>query len=283
MASIERTAYPRFKRNPTLKELRNIYSITPEENQFAHRVAKGAVPVLSLLIMLKSFQRLGYFPRPKDIPEGVINNIRECLNLSKDIEPNFQSKSLYRHQKAIRDYLNVHPYSKETLHIATSAIHQAAQVMDNPADLINVAIEELIKERCELPAFSTLDRLVRRIRTLVNYRLFNTVLSRLSFEDQQKIDRLLETSDGKRITEFNYLKEPPKSPTLSHMKDVQDKLAWLSTFIWGVDHLLMGVPNSKIKHFAAEARVLDASELKDFALQKRYTLMLCMLYRFNQR
>ncbi len=177
MASIERTAYQRFKRNPTLKELRDVYSVTPEENQFAHRVAKGAVPVLSLLIMLKSFQRLGYFPRPKDIPSGVINHIRACLNLSKDIEPNFHSKSLYRHQKAIRDYLNVYSYGKYALHIATSAVHKAAQVMDNPADLINVAIEELIKERCELPAFSTLDRLVRRIRTLVNYRLFHIVQS----------------------------------------------------------------------------------------------------------
>lgn len=91
MASIELTAYPRFKRNPTLKELRNIYAITPEENQFAHRVAKGAVPVLSLLIMLKSFQRLGYFPRPKDIPEGVINYIRECLNFSKALNPTFKA------------------------------------------------------------------------------------------------------------------------------------------------------------------------------------------------
>lgn len=79
--------------------------------------------------------------------------------------------------------------------------------MDNPADLINVAIEELIKERCELPAFSTLDRLVRRIRTLVNYRLFHIVISRLSLEDQQKLDLLLETSDGKRITEYSFLVE----------------------------------------------------------------------------
>ena len=36
---------------------------TPEENQFAHKVARGPVSVLSLLVMLKSFQRLGYFPR----------------------------------------------------------------------------------------------------------------------------------------------------------------------------------------------------------------------------
>jgi hypothetical protein len=39
--------------------------------------------------------------------------------------------------------------------------------MDNPADLINAAIDELIKQRYELPAFSTLDRLVGRVRTLV--------------------------------------------------------------------------------------------------------------------
>ncbi|USK68205.1 hypothetical protein [Peribacillus frigoritolerans] len=41
MASIERRLYPRFKKRPTSKELRDIYSPTPEENQFAHKVAKG--------------------------------------------------------------------------------------------------------------------------------------------------------------------------------------------------------------------------------------------------
>lgn len=62
------------------------------------------------------------------------------------------------------------------------------------------------------------------------------------------------------------------------MKDIQDKLSWLMHFISGVDCFLEGVPNSKIKHFAAEARVMDASELKDFAPPKRYMLLLCMLY-----
>jgi len=42
--------------------------------------------------------------------------------------------------------------------------------MEHPADLINVAVEELVKERYELPAFSTLDRLVGHIRTIVNNR-----------------------------------------------------------------------------------------------------------------
>jgi hypothetical protein len=186
MASIERTAYPRFKKDPTRKELREIYTITTEESQFAHSVARGSIPVFSFLIMMKCFQRLGYFPRPKDIPAAVISHIRTCLHLPNDTEPNFQTKTLYRHQKAIREYLKVTSFGKIPLDIATTAIYKAAQVMDNPADLINVAIEELIKERCELPAFSTLDRLTLRVRTVVNYRFFNIILTRLSTEERGK-------------------------------------------------------------------------------------------------
>jgi hypothetical protein len=141
--------------------------------------------------MLKSFQRLGYFPRPKDIPLEIVIHIRTCLNLSSSVEPNYNSKSIYRHQKAIREYLDVRPYGKEVLHIATTSIYKATQVMDNPADLINVSIEVLIKERCELPAFSTLDRLARRIRTLVNHQLFNSLFSKLTPEVKQKLDQYL--------------------------------------------------------------------------------------------
>lgn len=57
-------------------------------------------------------------------------------------------------------------------HIAVAAVYQAAQVMDHPADLINVAIEELVRQRFELAGFSTLDRLASRVRVLVHRRLF---------------------------------------------------------------------------------------------------------------
>lgn len=128
MASIERTAYPRFKRNPTLKELHEVYTPTSEEMQFAHSVARGSAPVMSLLVMMKSFQRLGYFPRPKDILPIIVSHIRSSLHLSNDEAPNFLSKSLYRHQSAIREYLKVTPYGKHALRTASSAIYRAAQV-----------------------------------------------------------------------------------------------------------------------------------------------------------
>ncbi|MBG1261475.1 Tn3 family transposase [Nostoc sp. BAE] len=42
--------------------------------------------------------------------------------------------------------------------------------------------------------------------------------------------------------------------------------------------LLADMTAAKIQHFAAEARVLDASEIKEFNLPKRITLILCLIY-----
>ena len=68
MASIERTAYPRFKRNPLAKELDALYTPTDDELSFTRVLARKAQPQFGLLLLLKSFQRLGYFPSVEDIP-----------------------------------------------------------------------------------------------------------------------------------------------------------------------------------------------------------------------
>ncbi len=41
MASIERTAYPRFKRRPTAQELTDVYTATTEEVAFVRATARG--------------------------------------------------------------------------------------------------------------------------------------------------------------------------------------------------------------------------------------------------
>ena len=52
--------------------------------------------------------------------------------------------------------------------VAETAMRQALQSKDNPADVINVALEVLSAQRCELPAYSTLDRMAGTLRAEVN-------------------------------------------------------------------------------------------------------------------
>lgn len=87
MASIERTAYPRFKRIPNSKQLSEIYSPSLHEITYAHQFARGDASILSFLTQMKCFQRLGYFPSPSDIPAVIVNHIRSYVNLPQDTIP----------------------------------------------------------------------------------------------------------------------------------------------------------------------------------------------------
>jgi hypothetical protein len=134
-----------------------------------------------------------------------------------------------------------------------------------------------VRQRYELPAFSALDRLVQRVRTLVHARLFELVLGRISNDDQHLLDGLLHAEPPQRSM-FDALKQPPPRPSLSHLDKLVNHLRWLEIF-GDKSELLAGLTPAKIRHFAAEAQVLDAAELKDTTSPKRYTLLLCLIRR----
>jgi Domain of unknown function (DUF4158) len=160
MTTLECTAYPYFKQVPSPEELAALYTPTAEELVLARARVRPAPNRLSFLVLLKSFQRLGYFPQADVVPVAVIEHIHKYLNVAKTISPVAPKGSRYRYYQTIRTYLQVKSYDTDAEQVATAAIETAVTVMDHPADLINVAIEALVKESYELPAFSTPDRLV---------------------------------------------------------------------------------------------------------------------------
>src|SRR6266487_2639439 len=222
MTSLERTAYPRFSRAPSLKELRELYTPTPHDIAFVTTRARGDSPQFALMILLKAFQRLGYFPNPQEIPGAVISHIRAVMRFPDDLVPDIVSRTLYRYHAAIRAYLEIKSEGKYVRHVAAKAIYEAVQVMDTPADLINVAIETLVKEHCELPAFRTLDLLATRVRKLVNGRIFRTILDRLDSTEERLLTQLIDKDAPGHFTDFNRIKEAPKSASLTHLDEWLD-------------------------------------------------------------
>jgi hypothetical protein len=62
--------------------------------------------------------------------------------------------------------------------------------MAQPADLINVAVEQLRRHAYELPSFPTLDRMVQRVRTVVHGQLFAQVIGQLTPAAMAHLDHL---------------------------------------------------------------------------------------------
>lgn len=228
--------------------------------------------------MLKTFQRLGYFCQFEFIPRSIIDHIRTCLNLGAKASAIAPERSRRRYSEAIRQHLKISPYNKQGQKIVAKAVGQAATVRDHPADLVNLAIEELVKERYELPAFSTLDRLILHIRTIINNRLFKKVARSLSVTEISYLDSLLiDDPDSDSVT-LNEVKQLPKKATLSQIKKLLAKFERLMSF-GNAKSLFSTIATTKIKHFAAYARTLDAAEFQDILLPKRRTLLLSLLYQ----
>ncbi|MER5932984.1 DUF4158 domain-containing protein [Streptomyces sp. NPDC002054] len=80
MTSIGRTAYPRFKRLVSAHELHLFFAPTREEAACAERMDADG-DQLALLLALKSYQRMGRFPRPEEYPEAVVDFVRRAVEL----------------------------------------------------------------------------------------------------------------------------------------------------------------------------------------------------------
>src|SRR5699024_11917991 len=152
----------------TQKELNEVYTPQPDEVNFIFSMTRGLHNRFNAMLLLKSFQKLGYFPKLHRIPQGIVDYVREHLNLSPEVTVGYEkSRTMYAHQTGIRKHLGIHAYGKHAHEVAMHAIQQAAKTMDNPADLINLAIAELIHQFYLLDVFGILDQLYCRVRSLV--------------------------------------------------------------------------------------------------------------------
>ncbi|MEA5415494.1 DUF4158 domain-containing protein, partial [Synechococcus sp. BA-132 BA5] len=162
MPTVQETAYPRLKSNVTLKELTEIYTPTVEELTFAKQAtANGSTTRLGFLILLKTFQRLGYAVLLQDVPASIIHHIATVTHhsvLNRELRNYDTSVTRRRHISLIRDYLHLHPYNHAATTVIEATLRKAALTKHDLVDLINITIEELVRQRFELPAFSSLKR-----------------------------------------------------------------------------------------------------------------------------
>ena len=183
MASIERTAYPVLPTSPDAVELRSRFTPKRDEILHARDYLIGERLWLDYLVLLKIFQHLGYFVPLKDVPQFIIEHIRSCLVESGLIAEPEQAtlqkttpETFREHQKNILAWLQVRHYKKRTVEPQLrEALIKATSIQHSTQDLINYALEWLVKERYELPAFWTLDRMASGINTSSNNTIFASV------------------------------------------------------------------------------------------------------------
>ncbi|MFD5430271.1 DUF4158 domain-containing protein [Streptomyces sp. NPDC127084] len=112
----------------------------------------------------------GYFPDLEQVPERVVVRVRAVAGLPEDVVAAVAGRSAERYRAWIREYLGLVHDPARAREIAVTAMEEAAPVRASVVDLVNVALEELVRAGLELPGFSTLDRMAASVRTRVQVR-----------------------------------------------------------------------------------------------------------------
>ncbi|WP_136419061.1 Tn3 family transposase [Herbaspirillum sp. ST 5-3] len=281
MTSLHETAYPRFKPELTPRELNEVYRPSNEEMRFARKLGKSAPARLYLLILLKTTQRLGYFAMLADVPPPIVSFLVKFSGTrsvaQRDLLAEERSQSRRRFVEAIRDFLKIAPVTKETDRLILATALEAAQTKQDLADIINVVIEELIRQRYELPAFSKLRRAAQKARNLANDRYFRSLTTPLDASVTERFDAMLVLQPGHVLSGWQQLKQEPKKPTNTEVRRYLDHVEWLRSWVVNlppVDQL----PVVKYTQFVNEARALDAADLKATQPGKRYALMVVLFH-----
>lgn len=280
MTAIDRTAYPRPGAPLTAEELDARYHLNEADLFFVRDKASSDAGRLTLATLLKGRQDLGYFPAPSAVHAGTVTHLAAQLDLATVpplLDETRQKTMLHRHRTAVRTHLGVSPFSETAEQLVSATVLAAAEMMSDPADLINRAIEVLGKASIDLPAFSTLDRLVNHLRTQVHTRMYEQVTARLTPDIAMVLDELLKVPKGAATTPFNRLKQTPGPARPETIKLWTDRLDWLTSLV-DPDSLLAGISHTKLRQFASEARALEVSELLAITQPgRRYILVLSLL------
>jgi hypothetical protein len=279
MTAIHETAYPRTRSNLSDQELEALYPPSPDDLAFIHRATQSPVAAFGGVILLKTFQRLGYFPHFDGLPPRLIQHLATVLGgvLPREAVQHYEQRRLREwHIPQIRTHCGITAFRDGGRRVLLAALIEAAQSKDIIADILTMGIEALVKARYELPAFSTLRRAAQKARAQVNHRYYHQVSTALDDTQRLAVTRLLSREDHEATRPWQQLKREPKQPTLKHLREHLAHVRWLQS-LNTARQALQGIPETKLQRFADEAQTMDASRLKATQQSKPLTLAVALI------
>lgn len=219
----------------------------------------------------------GYFTEPADVPDAVVAHVRGCAELPGATTAVAGSvRTAKRYRAWVRERLGLVRDPGRARGIAETAMTSAARVKAHTADLVNVALEEIVRAGLELPGFTTLDKMAAWVRTRVEGEICAEVVARMGLAAQDRVARLLEVVAGEHRSGFDWVKEPARRATWSRFRlhaERMERLDGLGDAGWWVE----GVAAAKVAALAAQARVLSVGEMKDIAEPRRTAMLACLI------
>jgi len=270
--------YPALPGEPVSAEQLSPFIPLADEVSWARKHTRSPKRQLELLVMLKTFRFLGYFPASLEIPPSIVAASARRLDLpvqgaSFVIAP----ASLYRSRATVRRKLGVERWTPVARRLLVNRLAMLNQGRAGPNDLLNAAVEYLRQDRIELPALLTLKRLVGSIRARFDKAFCAAIVAPLKGKDRRTLEGLMVVPPEETVSGFEQIKQRPARATLKHLSAHLDHLRWLQE-LPATQPLVAGLGVGKVTDLAEQARALNVAELREHGATRRMALLICLLH-----
>jgi hypothetical protein len=233
---------------------------------------------LELLVLLKTFQFLGYFATPIQIAAAIVAAIARRIELhAPDGTFSVAPASLYRSRAVIRHHLGIEHWNAANKRLLATRLVSLNQGRTGPNDLLNAAVEYLRRAGIELPAMRTLRRLIGRVRARFDRAFCAAIVQLLKAPDRQALDNLMVIPPGETVSGFERIKRQPPRPSLQHLAAHLSHLQWLRE-LPATQPLIAALGAGKVTDFAEQARAPNVAGLREHAPTRRLALLICLLH-----
>lgn len=280
MSHATETAYPALPAEVDEGELRAVYTPSAAEVRFVYGLFRQAPTRVLILTQLKLLQRLGYMPPVSDVPTAIIDKICSVLKvrplLRETIMRYDRSGSKSRHQKVLREFVEIRAVDAHTNDWLAVVAANAARTKAELPDIVNVLLEELVRQRYELPPLATLLRIAAHARSQLHETIYHAFTDSLGEQVRERLDGLFGSTSGR--SPWDELKREPKRPKPREVASFLKHIQTMRELAAGLPPVpdILSVP--KRTQFVLEARALDVHEMRALKPAKRYTLAVLFVF-----
>ncbi len=274
MTTPDKTAYPTLTHLEP-EDIVRVFTPSEADLKFIDSIATGPGPQTALMVHLQMLRALGRMLQMKEVHVPIRDHIAQCLGFARS--PTLAELGRFERSggkvpkiKRLRQYLDIRALDTKGFVWLAHEAEQAAEIHHSVADIVNVLLEQLVRHRYELPAFSTLNRAAHNASENSNDNHFNAITSKLGPKTKAMIDQMLKVEPSAKTSAWHSLKREPKRPTNKETRQYLQHVETLKALFESLPK--PEIPAAKLRQFRLLARQQDAAEMAKLKPLKRYAL-----------
>lgn len=240
---------------------------------------------LGFALQLCSLRYLGFVPNDlSNVPIIAIEFIAHQLNLTPTAIQDYGRRVHTRtdHFLSVLSYLGFRKITAADFDELTHWLLQRALEHDKPTLLLQLACEQLHRQRIVRPGITRLERIVSTARQQAQDKTYQLLMPILTPSRRDWLDALLEPEADTGRTRLSWLRAPATSANAQQILTVLEKITFLHDNGMADWDMSMLNPN-RLKYLAQLGRKANNQSLQRYSTKRRYPILVAFLKQALQR